>query len=444
MISSVFEKLFTWNKTINKNEPQIRFGRFSDAYKTQDQLKYMEKSIECFANKQYIDAYTNFFLHLNDEKEQNVSIEININNEIAFSLIQGSQKIIGIVNQKVIKAKTEVAKFDTLSVSFMRKLLTENSNSLQYSRFAIHQNTIFLLFDSPIIDASPQKLYFALKELSTFADKHDDLLIDSFSMLNPINSSPIFELPEIEKKTKIKYLKKWINNALEISKQNVNKKIDGGISYVLLSTAFKIDYFILPQGKLTEQIEEINEIYFAINEESTADRNEKIMASLDKIINLSDSSIEKQLYGVKATFGILTPIKADKLSELIEGELKNIGWYIENKYDLISNAIIEYIIFYTFFLYDLDYPIRDTLKFLAQLLNKNFVQELGYKDNFYLPNSDKLNVTEIKEKLKLIEKNANNEYKNFKLNTSRLNYSNSFELAQSLLLQIKKLTIHKK
>ena len=61
---------------------------------------------------------------------------------------------------------------------------------MNFGRFALGEsNELLVVFDTYTLDGSPYKLYFALKEMATQADKFDDLLLDEFDMLKPVEVS---------------------------------------------------------------------------------------------------------------------------------------------------------------------------------------------------------------------------------------------------------------
>ncbi len=106
-------------------------------------------------------------------------------------------------------------------------------------------------FDTELSTATPNKLYYGLKELATKADKQDDLLLSEFGFLQPVDTDHINQLPEQEKEVKYDFLQKWIRSTLEYIETLDPEKFSGGISYLLLTLVFRIDYLISPEGKFS-------------------------------------------------------------------------------------------------------------------------------------------------------------------------------------------------
>ena len=180
-----FDK-FWYAKEEETEQPNIRFGRYTDSYKLPGNYEAWDKALLSFENGQYLDSYTHFFNYLRDEQEDNVRFWRE-GEQIHFELFQGSKKITGFANKHKVKAESKIAKTEKLNVGFMRRLIEKNF-TLEYSRFSLDpENNICILFDTYTLDGSPYKLYYALKEVAINADKQDDLLLDEFRMLQEVD-----------------------------------------------------------------------------------------------------------------------------------------------------------------------------------------------------------------------------------------------------------------
>ena len=94
-------------------------------------------------------------------------------------------------------------------------------------------------FDSDIATANPNKLYYALKELATKADKQDDQLVQDFSSLQSLDTDPAEQIPAAELETKFAFMHKWISETLNYIQTLDADKFSGGISYLLLVLSFQ-------------------------------------------------------------------------------------------------------------------------------------------------------------------------------------------------------------
>lgn len=397
------------------------FGRYTDSYKPKEKINFWTTASNLFDKKNYLDSYREFVNYLRDDTIGNVTISEG-ENFVGFRLLQGSKSVnVRIEGEKVI-AESEIAKFEKLSIPFMRKLLDVNY-SLYYSRFAIKDNKIIVKFDSNIFDCSPNKLYFALKELATKADKQDDLLIDEFSVLHNVDDSIIEQLPSELKEIKYKYLNKWISEALKrIGELNENR-FDGGISYILLSLIYKIDYLLVPEGRLTNDIEMMSGIYWANDNKKLVEKNINIKEELRKLLDKPKADIFKSFYRVKATFGIVNPTAYNSITGVINDNMGNVKWYVENNYEDIALAILEYIAAYCFFMYGMPKPVRELLNLVMIVINTDLAKEFGIKEEYFDLNSGKLNENQIKQRIDEIFENGKQQFPELKFDTSKTDFS---------------------
>ena len=93
--------------------------------------------------------------------------------------------------------------------AFWRELLLEKFTT----------NLIVMKFNTYLLDGSPYKLYDALKEIALNADKVDDLLLDEFDALMPIDTKHVVTVSKTEKATKYRYIRQWIETTLNTIKE---------------------------------------------------------------------------------------------------------------------------------------------------------------------------------------------------------------------------------
>lgn len=412
---------FNFDNITYNNSMESNFGRYTDSYKPKDKVNFWTAASDLFDRKEYLESYREFVKYLCDDKAGNVTINSG-EDFIDFRFIQGSKSVnVHIKDDKVI-AESEIARFDKLSIPFMRRLLEVNY-SLYYSRFAIKDDKIKIKFDSKVFDCSPNKLYFALKELATKADKQDDLLLDEFSVLHNVDESIIEQIPSDLKEIKYKYFYKWISDTLKrIGELNENR-FDGGISYMLLSLIYKIDYLLVPEGKLTYDIEDLSGLYWVNDNKKLVEKNIIIKEELKKILEKPKENILKSFYKVKATFGIVNPAAFTSIIGVINDNMGNVKWYVENKYEDIALSILEYIAAYSFFMYGMPGPVREILNLVMVLLNPDFSKELGVKEEYFNLTDNKFNDELIKSVITQIFENGKQQFPELKFDITKLDFT---------------------
>src|SRR6266498_5461344 len=207
----MLEKLFGRNKKKTETGPAISFGRYSDNNKPVEKVNRWNDADSLFKGKKYTESFDAFFEYLRDDAIDNVVHERNESNG-RFHFYQGSKIVRGGYDNEHLHAEVTLAKMPTPNVPVMRRLLEMNFN-LYYSRYALDDERLCMRFDSDIVTANPSKLYYGLKELSTKADKQDDLLVQDFTGLQTLDTEHIIEIPLKEKEIKFQWLQKWISES---------------------------------------------------------------------------------------------------------------------------------------------------------------------------------------------------------------------------------------
>jgi hypothetical protein len=322
----MFGKLFgRVKKKEAATEPAISFGRYSDNNKPVAKVNRWTDADNLFKEKKYPESLDAFFDYLRDDTVQNVVYERN-GAEGRFHFYQGSKMVRGSFTPELLKAEVTLARMPQPSAPVMRRLLEMNFN-LYYSRFAMDNERLCMSFDSDIETASPSKLYYGLKELSTRADKQDDLLVQDFALLQAADNEHLSVIPQQEKEVKYAYLQKWIGEVVDNIAGLDADKFSGGIAYILLSLIYRIDYLITPEGKLLNDLEKIAGIYFKKDERPATEKSRDMAEEFKKMQAIPKEEMFGYLIRSKYTFSIVAPQPYKTVADSIHGANQNIAWY---------------------------------------------------------------------------------------------------------------------
>jgi hypothetical protein len=412
----------------------IRFGRYSDSFKPKDKVDAWTESEKLFEEKKFLDSYNTLFRYIKDDTQNNVKLS-GENGRIKFELLQGTKIVKGYADEKKVTAESHIAGFEKLSVAVMRRLMEMNF-SLFYTRFALKDNLICIKFDSSTADGSPRKLYYAFKELATRADKQDDLLIDDFSTLKPVETAPIETLPESEKEIKYKYFVKWINDTLKRVSELKEDSFAGGISYLLLNLLYKIDYLITPEGTLMNELEKISFGYFAKDNKSFIEKNRNMKEAFQKLAAMPKEKIVEDFYRVKSTFGIANPAAHQAVIDVFNSNLMNVKWYLDNKYEDIAYAIYEYAAGHCVFTYGLAKPTVQLFHLVYNILEQDYFNELGFEERLYFPEEKKFNEKVIKDRINKIIEEGKVQYPQLAFKTDNLKFETMAALLRTYFTEV--------
>jgi hypothetical protein len=279
-------------------------------------------------------------------------------------------------------------------------------------------------FDSTTETASPSKLYYGLKELSTKADKQDDLLVQDFAMLETLDSEHIIPIPNEEKEIKFQYLQKWVQQILDTIGALDADKFSGGISYLLLSLLYRIDYLITPEGKLLNQLETIAAIYFKKDERSAVEKNRDMVEIYKQILVRTKEDVFTYLFRSKFTFAIVAPQNYKAVSDSIHGANGSMVWYRDNSHPFIATQVMEYGLSYCQYSYSLPRVITELFNLYNHINYSDYFAALGYTEHYYNAATNQFNTGAIAEKIKTIQDKWRDKYPNMDFKVQNLRFDN--------------------
>ncbi len=363
----------------------IDFGRSAERITTEKQYLQWDKAIEAFEAEQYLDSLEHFVNYFN-YNNLNLIQHSRTETTFSFTCVQGSRIIEFFADQKTFRAVAGIAIITEDNIGLMRRLL-ESSYKLVYGRYCLQSNgLISIVFDGYIQEASPTKLFEGLKEIALRSDKEDDILLEDFESLKSLSPSHIVAIPDSEKQVKYKYYQKWINTALH--KENYSGidmfRYSGAHIYILLAALYKLDYLILPQGKLMDQFENAHKKYFEKNELEIGNKATQLEKVFKELEHLSFEKFSKELYKVKHTFPITKLITTQDIAKGIEIEMSQLNWYYENRHFPICKVICDYVIASQFFNHTLPALSHQLMHIYFQLTESDFFNDLGIKVSYDL------------------------------------------------------------
>lgn len=423
-------------------QPKISFGRYTDSYKTTAQYDAWDSALEKFEEEKYLEGYKDFFRYLRDEEIDNVRCWEE-NKGLAFELFQGSKKITGFADYQKVMVEAKIAHSNELNLGFLRRLIEDNFN-LKHSRFALDaDNNITIKFDTYTLDGSPYKLYYALKEVATKADKQDDLLLDEFQALEAIDTGHLQDIAEEEKQAKYAFITGELKKVLqEVNHGRLNKdQYPGGVAYLLLNCSYKLDYLTRPEGVTMETLERLHRLYFAQDDKTTAEKIAMFARGFESLLDRPKEDYFKEMYKVMSTFGITNPVNHDRVKGFIDGELPNMDWYQENDYNEVALAIPGYIVGYCMFNYAIPLPDRSFFHLYYQIVEASYFKSLGFTTDYY--DGSSFNKKGIKRAIKNIVEQNRQQFPQLNPKIGTLNFDSLTKFAKSFLMMVRDLDMTK-
>ncbi len=441
-VMGLFDRLFGVLST-NQDEPKIRFGRFTDAHKSQEQYDDWDAGIKAYSDGDYLRSFEKLLDFLDQDDQDNIEREL-LSDQIKFHIHQGSKCVHGTYGPTSIYAESKIVKIKEYSIGYLRRMVEHNYN-LNYARYAIDSdNNIAIVFDGDVRDSPLEKLYFAFKEMAINADKQDDLLLDEFKSLEPIDESIKKSLSEEIKDIKYQFI---IDKAKETFEQIDQIRVSpdkqqGAISYMLLALIYKLDFLTVPEGNAMEAFERMHRIFFKDTQRGIGQKNAAIIKELHKLTDRPKESFLSEFYDVCSTFGITYSIEGSKMVEFIDPEIKYIQWYIQNNHPIVAEAVCSYIVGYLLFNHTPPKPAFQLFILYYRVIEASYFKALGFSE-LYIPESDTFDQDKIQQIVKDIYNTNKDEYPKLKLNGT-LSYNTKVEFARSFILLLRQADFSKK
>ena len=439
---NIIDAIFGRNRTEEASSQSV-FGRFSDSQKSEGKYDRWDQALKAYEEGLFLENFTHVLEFLKDDDLNNLSYSED-RGIISFHFYQGSKLIKGTADRNKLRAESKIAVTSELELGFTRTLIEQNFG-LQYCRFALSEDDdICIIFDTYAVDASPYKIYYALKELASKADKHDDILLSEYPSLSIVNNHHISKVPQKLKDAKYQFIKSRITNIIDhIDSGKINiQKYPAGLCYLILDLIYKIDYLVKPEGYTLDLVEEIHQTYFQSKSQNIHAKNQKVIQKLKVWLERPRIDFDKEIYEVISTFGITMPSGHDKLAEFIESELPNMDWYYDNKYDDVALAIPSYLVGYLMFSYALPDPDRDFLHVLYEIIETEYFAEMGFINKYW--NKGSLNASAIKKKIYKIANEHVEKYPRIKPNVDTINFGDICMFSKSYMIMLSKLDMYKK
>jgi hypothetical protein len=422
------------------NGPDIKFGRHIFNAKEQEEQALFGEAIRLYEDDELLPSIEYLLSFLRIDMEDNLAYDVQ-GGELFFELYQGSKQILGRCNDNKFVAVADVARISGPNIGLYRKLL-ERNYLFKYCRFCIDGERLIIKFDSFTMDASPQKLFHALKEMSINADKYDDILADEFDELeNHLSGKITYLSPEILT-TKEAYLRTEIQKTLD-SIGTILGSDESQLAittYLLLYCNYKLDYLTKPEGYVMEILERNHRAYFDNNKQTASQKCEEIKENFQLVLERSSDQLKDEFYQTCHTFDYTKAASHHDLRALIEKEIPKAQMYYSSGKNEIAQIVCGYIASYSLFHYSLPTPDLDLLDLLLRVLENEYFVSLGFTPSYtdeYLPIQA---IVEKKLELILRENKATHPY--LKINYSNLVFTDMAGFAISFLEMVASIDIH--
>jgi hypothetical protein len=210
---------------------------------------------------------------------------------------------------------------------------------------------------------------------------------------------------------------------------------------LLLALAYRIDYLIVPEGKILHDLEKIVELYFKKDERQTSEKNRDIIDSFEKLKNRSKEEVFEALYRSKHTFAIVTPQNYKTIADAIYNANQNVNWYRDNNYPSIAAQIVEYGTAYCQYSYSLPKPVTEFFHLFMMVNHGEFFKALGFNASYYDVQTKRFDTDKITARIRQIVDTWKPKYPNLKMKLENLKYDSLVSFNVSFTTEVEYLNV---
>jgi len=292
-------------KTIN---PNLQSLLDKDEEKQQ---RVWDQAVRLHHEKKYVESIKKIATYFNPDIEFRFE-----DGKHKFELIQGSAMIYCRITEETFYAYLNVLKVEYPDPIVFRRLLNLNATEFNQTKASIVKDYIRLTTETLLELSSPSKIFWDLHELAIHGDKLDDLLSIYSKGVKGIHAPEQLRSGE-DAEIGIKYIRLWVEQALEKSHFWYEKNDLYASSWWLVGRIFSIIHCIHPEGKLLEDLNDIVEEYN--NQDRNQEENiKRVIIRLRRIKDLSDDELKENLFNLKRTFQTRKPASSELIAKYLE------------------------------------------------------------------------------------------------------------------------------
>lgn len=378
-----FDRLFHFAKSA---KPILHdFGRDINAQLHPQERELFDEAINAFGNGRIVEAYEHYLRSLENfnagESNRNVVLRYEAET-LHFELYQGTAVIRGIVTDKTFEAHAVITGRELVNIAIKRHLL-ERNDQLTYACYYSHEEQFLLKVYLDNTTMTPQKIFYPLRELALNADYEKEYLHYHYRQQSLIETEHLEPIGEAELQIKYNAMRQWIEKCQTDLKQLPSNDNSSTVSFTALSLLFQIDYLLLPQIDICQEIIEKITSYFTDDERQVEQKNDELLEFIQRLQRLDFEQFAPNFYKARYTFSPVEAASVEELTVFVETSLEKMRWFRQHRYTHVVFTIYRYIALYMLYTYGLHPSYRALLHLLVEVHNSDYFTLLGYRPLYH-------------------------------------------------------------
>jgi hypothetical protein len=148
------------------------------------------------------------------------------------------------------------------------------------------------------------------------------------------------------------------------------------------------------------------------------------------------------MYRTRSTFGVNPAVNHGSVVALIDGELPNMEWPLQQNHAVLALAVPQYIAGFALFHYAPPQPVRAFFHLFFQIMEPAFFKDLGFSSTFS-DDQGRLDKRAILQGIKQITDQYKPQFPYLRPDQHVLDFASNMLFAKSFLLMVKDLNLIK-
>lgn len=416
------------------------FGRNINAQINPGEQQLFTQALEAFREGRIIEGYEHYLRSLENfsGRDSNNNIIVEVNEDVLhFELCQGCAIVHGRVTDKIFEAYAVITT-DALTDVAVKRHLLERNDVLTYVRYYTHNGKVLLKLYLDNTTMTPQKIFYPLRELALNADYEKEYLRYHYKQPSLTEVEHLEPIDDEELRIKYATMQEWISNCQRDIKELPANDNNTTVSFSALTLLFQIDYLLLPQKDMAQEIIEKVTSFFQEDERLVEQKNDELLNFIAKLQKLDLESFSNHFYKARYTFTPMERATIEELNQFVSASLEKVSWFKQQRYSYVVSTIYRYMALYMLYNFGVHPSYRALLHLLVEINSSHFFEALGYEP-LYDEREHTFRKSTIVSRITDAIEPYQNEFTHLKSFGKELNYTTLEEFSHSFYLHLKNL-----
>lgn len=283
----------------------------------------LEQSQDLYDEGKHLEAFHSLLDYLSPE----IRTKYGNDTGTEFNIPHGSILVkISIDNQRFSVSADFLKVPEKGRVAMLRQITELNNRELMLAKFIKQNDSLKMVYECPVSQTNPYKIFFLLQNICIIGDKYDDEFCNKFGATRCYE--PLTTPYSVDEKERVyQSIVSIVNDSINRIDEYYAQREYAMAWNVMITAMYRISYVAAPQGQL---LNELDRIVDSLDDDSKTVEQEiaEGKAFLQKLGNMPREQVEADLYFVET----LTPTKR-------RSSLRNVQENFVHVFEQVTEAI---------------------------------------------------------------------------------------------------------